>query len=80
MTHEFSSFGSWVQYLQNVDSLVMVRGLICSVACRILVLQPRVKPTSPALQGGFFTTGHSGKWARPVGEDIWGLGGVDRIG
>ena len=29
----------------------------CSVACRILVSQPRIEPMSPALQGTFLTTG-----------------------
>ena len=31
------------------------------VACRILVPHPVIKPTSPALQGGFPTTGTPGK-------------------
>ena len=34
--------------------------LSCSKACGILVL-PRIKPMSPALQGGFLTTGPPGK-------------------
>ena len=29
-------------------------GLGCSMACRVLVPQPMIEPTSPALQGGFF--------------------------
>ena len=33
----------------------------CPVACEILVPQPGVKPTSPALEGGFSTTGPPGK-------------------
>ena len=38
-------------------SAVVVHGLSGSVACGILVPQPRVKPMSPALQGRFLTTG-----------------------
>ena len=30
-------------------------------ACGILIPQPGIKPTSPALQGGFLTTGPLGK-------------------
>ena len=36
-------------------------GLSCSVACGILVSRPGIKPVSPELQGGFLTTGQSGK-------------------
>ena len=39
----------------------MVRGLSCPVACGILVPQPGIEPASPALEGGFFTTGPPGK-------------------
>ena len=39
----------------------MVCGLSCSVTYGILVPQPRVEPMFPALQGGFFTTGPTGK-------------------
>ena len=39
----------------------MVSGLSCSVTYGILVLQPRIEPTFPALQGGFLTTGPTGK-------------------
>ena len=31
-------------------------GVCCSVACGILVPRPGIKPTSPALQGGFLST------------------------
>ena len=34
--------------------------LSCAAACRILVPQPGIKPTSPALQGRFSTTGPPG--------------------
>lgn len=39
---------------------VVVRGLSCRVACEIPVPLPGIEPTSPALQGGFLTTGRPG--------------------
>ena len=39
----------------------MARGLSWSAACGILVPLPGFKPTYPALQGGFLTTGPPGK-------------------
>ena len=33
----------------------------CPVACGILVPQPGIEPVSPALEGGFLTTGPPGK-------------------
>ena len=39
----------------------MAHRLSCTTACGILVLQPRIKPTSPALGGGFLTTEPPGK-------------------
>ena len=45
----------------GTDSLVVAYGLSCSVACRILVPQPGIKPECPVLHGGFLTT-------RPPGE------------
>ena len=53
--------GRWVLSLRRVSSVVVARGLSCPVACGILVPQPGIKPTSPALEGGFFTTGSPGK-------------------
>ena len=57
--HEDSSScpsGSFVGMLEL--SLVVARGLSCSaVSCGVLVPQPGVKPMSPALQGGFLTSG-----------------------
>ena len=38
-------------------SLVAAHALSCPAACGILVPQPGVEPTFPALEGGFFTTG-----------------------
>ena len=42
-------------------SVVVARGLSCSVACGILVLQPGIEPSSPAFQDGFSSTGSPGK-------------------
>ena len=38
-----------------------MHGLSCLTACRILGPQAGIEPTSPELQGGFLTTGPSGK-------------------
>ena len=40
---------------------IMIRGPSCPVAHGIFVPQPRTEPTSPALEGGFLTTGPLGK-------------------
>ena len=47
--------------LQHAGSLVVTRGLIYPAACGILIPQPGIEPVSPALEGGFFTTGPPGK-------------------
>ena len=47
--------------LRLMGSVVVASGLSCIVACRILVLQPGIEPTSSALQGRFLTTGPPGK-------------------
>ena len=39
----------------------MACGLSCPAACGILVPRPGMEPASPALEGGFFTTGPPGK-------------------
>lgn len=43
--------------LQHTDFPGVVRGIGCSKAWGILIHQPRMEPTSPALQGGVLTTG-----------------------
>ena len=43
------------------SSLVGARVSSCSVACGILVPWPGLEPQTPALQGGFSTTGSPGK-------------------
>ena len=47
--------------LRHTSSVVVARGLSCPTACGILVPQPGIEPTSPALEGRFFTTGSPGK-------------------
>ena len=42
-------------------SVVVALGLSCSIACELLLPGPGIKPMSPALQGGFLTTGLPGK-------------------
>ena len=42
-------------------SVVAVCGLSCPTAHGILVPQPGIEPTSPALEGGFLTTGPPGR-------------------
>ena len=42
-------------------SVVTACGLSCPVACGILVPRPGIEPASPALEGGFLTTGPPGK-------------------
>ena len=46
----FSSWGAR-------DSVVVAHGLSCPTACGILVSQPGIEPTFPALAGGFLTPG-----------------------
>ena len=46
--------------LWRQGSVFVACGLSCSMACRILVPQPRIEPVSPALQGGFLTIGPPG--------------------
>ena len=47
--------GAWTLQLWHA-------GFSCSVACKILVLQLGIELVSPALQGGFLTTGPPGKF------------------
>ena len=53
--HRRLSCGSWIP--ERESSVVVVCGLSCSTALGILVPRPGIKPTSPALQSGFLTTG-----------------------
>ena len=54
-----SSCGVWA--LEHMGSVVAARGLSCPMACGILVPRPGIEPMSPALEGGFLTTGPPGK-------------------
>ena len=47
--------------LQSAGSVAAERGLSCSMACGILVLQPGIKSMFPALDSGCLTTGPPGK-------------------
>ena len=53
--------GTWPLSLRHASSVVAAHGLSCRMACGILVPRPRIEPASPALEGGFFTTGLPGK-------------------
>ena len=50
-----------VQAPECTGSIVVVRGLSCPTTWGILVPQPEIEPMSPALEGGFLTTGPPGK-------------------
>ena len=54
--------GTWALSLTCASSVVVLHRLSCPAACGIiLVPRPGIEPTSPALEGGFFTTGPPGK-------------------
>ena len=46
---------------RHTGSVVVACGLSCPTSRGILVSWPGIKPTSPALEGGFFTSGPPGK-------------------
>lgn len=50
------------QALKGKCSIVASQGLSCPGTCVILVPQPQIQPASPALEGGFSTTGPPGPW------------------
>ena len=88
-TQLVSSCGSWAPELRLsscgvADSLVLGLRLSCPEACGILVPQPRIKPASPALEGGFLTTGPPGKfhinWAFLGLSLSWSKGKEDTTG
>ena len=54
-----SSCDAWA--LEHVGSVVVARHLSFSMAYETLVSEPGIEPASPALQGGFLTTGPPGK-------------------
>ena len=54
--------GTWdLSFHLEGFSLVMVRGLSCHKARGTLVPRSEIEPTSPAVEGGFLTTGPPGK-------------------
>ena len=53
--HGLSKCGAWA--LEHSGSLTAGHRLSCPEACGILVPQPGIQPTSPALQGRFLTSG-----------------------
>ena len=62
----------WDLWGQHVHCLAVARGSVvvahrlrCFVACGILGVRPGIEPVSPALQGGFLTTGPLGKSPPP---------------
>ena len=58
----FSSCGSVVGLMwAQVGSVVAVHRLSCCTACGIPGSRPAIEPLSPALEGGFLTTGPPGK-------------------
>ena len=60
----FFSSGMWASRrgpLEHTGSAAAARGLRFPTACGILVPQPEIKFMSPALEGGFSTTGPPGK-------------------
>ena len=52
---------TWALQLRRASSVVVAGGISCPVACGVLVRRPGIEPASPALKGGFFTTGPPGK-------------------
>ena len=54
-------YGTWALSLRSTSSVVMARGLSYPAACGIPVPRPEIEPVSPALEGGFITTGPPGK-------------------
>ena len=65
VVHRLSSCGVWAP--KCMGSVLAVLEHSCSVACGILFPRPGIEPTSPALQGGFWTIGpprksHQNTW------------------
>ena len=54
-------WGAWLLSLWHLGSVVVTHWPGCPEACGILVPQPGIEPMSPALEGGFLTTGPPGK-------------------
>ena len=73
------SFGCAGSSSRHGALLVAVHGFSCPLACKTLIPWPRIEPVSPELEGGFLTTGLSGKspkilsWLMRTGTctDLW---------
>ena len=52
-----SSCSAWASEQESLGSAVAPCRLGCPMACGILVPQPEIEPTSPALEGDALTTG-----------------------
>ena len=65
--------------LWHLDSLVVVHRLSYSVACGILVSEPGIEPTFPALQGRFLTTGSPGSPFSTAPPTLFSLSRKDEI-
>ena len=51
--------------LLSLDAEVVALGLSCPMVCGVLVPRPGIEPVSPALEGGFLTTGPPRKATPP---------------
>ena len=60
--HGLSSCRAQAQYPQHMGTIVMVYRFSCPTTCGILIPRPRIEPMSPAMEGGFLTTGPAGKF------------------
>ena len=71
----------------RVGSLAVARELSCPGTCGIPIPRPGIKPRSPALEGGFLTTGSPGKSLKSIilkgsfnqGKGKNGLKGKERM-
>ena len=56
--------GTWTSLVAELrlraDSVIVACGFSCIMVCKILVSRPGIETVSPALEGGFLTTGSSG--------------------
>ena len=48
--------------LYSMGAIAVVCRFSCPTACGILISRPRIEPVSPAMEGGFLTTGPTGKF------------------
>ena len=65
----FFAVGVWAP--EHAGSVIAVSGLICPMACGVLVPWPGIEPTFPALEGRFVTTGPPGKSSPFLSLFLW---------